>query len=161
VPKSIEPALVGIQRPEDLAPQYVDAGGLASSPALVRAIGVQSGGAAVHGDDLAAADRVVHRPHCAQAKLLDLAQGVVVVAAPGPLEEDLLQRRAATARERELVEPVRTSLSPFGIALGRAGAQRRLIRIDAVAARRFDGEEPAVERDQRSQDLQTKEIRPR
>jgi hypothetical protein len=50
MPKAIEPAVVGIQRPEDLAPQYADPGGFASRPALVRAI-----------------------PHCAQAELLDLA----------------------------------------------------------------------------------------
>lgn len=54
---------------------------------------------------------------------------------------------------------VRSLLGSLGIARARVGAKRALIRVDAVAPRRFDGEEPAIERHQRSQDLQAQEIR--
>jgi hypothetical protein len=56
----------------------------------VRLVRVERRGAGVHGDELAAAYRIVHRAQRAQAQLLDLVRGRLVGVAAGLLEENAL-----------------------------------------------------------------------
>jgi hypothetical protein len=82
--------LVGVERTENALAQPVDAAGVGALPVPMGLVRVERRGASVDGDERAAADRIVHRAQCAEAQLLDLAGGLVVGAAAGPLDEDAL-----------------------------------------------------------------------
>jgi hypothetical protein len=56
----------------------------------------------VDGEEPAAAHRVVHRAHRTEAMLLDFFERALVGASARPLDEDLLQRGAAVARDFQL-----------------------------------------------------------
>ena len=100
--EAVEPALVGVQRSENALAQPVDPEGIFAIPVPVRGVRVERGRAAVNGEEPAAADRVVHRTHRTEAMLLDFFERALVGASARPLDEDLLQRGAAVARDFQL-----------------------------------------------------------